>query len=344
MYDIFYYYADGNITERVAAIKTQWPTVKFIQKTSTLPNLILEASKLSLTRMFWLIPIDVNIKDDIIDYKVPDWDQKYVHTSSSITGIYLVSKNNTSLDQVKSIDFDLFNRVYDIVFLSNNEPNADKNYKRLLSRFPNAKQVNGVDGIFNAHLEASKIVSTPFFWVVDADAVISPNFNFDYVVPKWDFDVVHIWQSKNPVTGSVYGYGGIKLIPTYLLGIVKQNAFVDITTSLSSKIKIINQVANTTDFAISDITAWRSAFRECAKLSSSSIARQVQKETTDRLNQWLTLNKTHSFGKQVYDGAVSGVNFAKSGLDIKLINNYKWLEDQFIRYQQAQQPLEIFQR
>ena len=280
----------------------------------------------------------------IIDFQVPEWDQKFVHTCTSITGIYCVAKHNKELDQVKSVDFDFFNAEYDIVFLSNNENNADINYAKLTSRFPKAKRINGVNGIYEAHASAAKLANTPFFWVVDADAIISPDFNFDYIVPKWDFDVVHIWKSINPVTKSVYGYGGIKLIPTYLLTMVRQNNFVDITTSLSSKIKIIDQIANTTDFATSDLSAWRSAFRECVKLSTSVINGQIQEETTDRLNQWLNLNSAHPYGKQVYDGAVSGVNFSKSGLDLKLINNYKWLGDQFTRYQQDQKPLEIFQK
>jgi len=37
--------------------------------------------------------------------------------------------------------------MYDIIFISYNEPNADKNWLALKSRFPMAKRVHGIKGI-----------------------------------------------------------------------------------------------------------------------------------------------------------------------------------------------------
>ena len=42
--------------------------------------------------------------------------------------------------------------MYDIVFISYQEPNADENYNKLLKRFPLAKRVHGVKGIHQAHI------------------------------------------------------------------------------------------------------------------------------------------------------------------------------------------------
>ena len=49
------------------------------------------------------------------------------------------------------------------------------------------------------------------FWIIDGDAELKDDFNFDYVTTQTD--TVHVWRSENPVNDLVYGYGGIKLFP-----------------------------------------------------------------------------------------------------------------------------------
>ena len=106
--------------------------------------------------------------------------------------------------------------MFDIIFISYKEPNADSNFKDLQSRFPIAQRVHGVKGIHQAHIEAAKKALTKMFYVVDGDAIIEEDFNFDYKVPEKDMDAVHVWRSKNPVNNLVYGYGGVKLLPREL--------------------------------------------------------------------------------------------------------------------------------
>ncbi len=60
--------------------------------------------------------------------------------------------------------------MYDIVFISYEEPNADEVYAELKARFPMAKRVHGVKGIHQAHIAAAKKCFTKMFWVVDGDA------------------------------------------------------------------------------------------------------------------------------------------------------------------------------
>jgi len=62
--------------------------------------------------------------------------------------------------------------MYDIVFISYNETNAEENWLKLKERFPRAKRVDGVKGIHQAHIAAAKKCFTKMFWVVDADAII----------------------------------------------------------------------------------------------------------------------------------------------------------------------------
>jgi len=102
---------------------------------------------------------------------------------------------------------------YDIVFVGYSEPNSSNNYNKLCERFPRAKRIAGVSGAHQTHVEAAKLCSTDYFWVVDANAEIVDDFNFDYVVPFYDILTVRVWRAKNVVTDMVSGFGGVKLLP-----------------------------------------------------------------------------------------------------------------------------------
>ena len=65
---------------------------------------------------------------------------------------------------------------YDIVYLSYDEPNAEKNYADLLSKVPWAKRVHGVEGSDAAHKACANLSETDRFITVDADNIIHPNF------------------------------------------------------------------------------------------------------------------------------------------------------------------------
>ena len=66
----------------------------------------------------------------------------------------------------------------DIFHLSYQEPYADKTWKSLVKKFPYARRVKGVKGIFNAHKRCAELAYTKSFYVVDADAILEPDFNF----------------------------------------------------------------------------------------------------------------------------------------------------------------------
>ena len=68
--------------------------------------------------------------------------------------------------------------MYDIVFISYREPNADESFSKLKERFPRVKRVHGVKGIHQAHIAAAKKCFTKMIWIVDADALIVDDFNF----------------------------------------------------------------------------------------------------------------------------------------------------------------------
>jgi len=222
---------------------------------------------------------------------------------------------------------------YDIVMISYNEPNAEKNWENLKQKFPRAKRVHGVKGIPKAHVEAAKLCTTDLIWIVDGDAEIVNDFVFDYVSPEHEKDYVKVWRSINPINGLEYGYGGVKLFPrlaTLNMDITKP----DMTTSISRHFKPIKVVSNITAFNTDAFSAWKSGFRECCKLASAVIDRQKQDETDHRLDVWCSdADNTIPFSKFAVEGARAGREYGEINKDniekLNLINDFDWLEQQF---------------
>lgn len=221
--------------------------------------------------------------------------------------------------------------MHDVVFVSYKEPNAEDNWKILRSKYSLAKRIHGVHGIHKAHLAAAKVASTDMFFVVDGDAQIVDNFSFEYTVPADMGNTVHVWRSINPVNGLVYGYGGVKLLPrdlTLKMDLTKP----DMTTSISNKFKPVMIVSNVTAFNTDPFSAWKSGFRECAKLSSKVIDRQKDDETNKRLDIWCTVGEDAPFGKFAIAGAIAGREFGTEFKDeIFKINDFDWLHKKFLK-------------
>jgi len=222
--------------------------------------------------------------------------------------------------------------MYDIVFISYNEPQADENWNSLKDRFPRAKRVDGVKGIHYAHIAAAKKCFTKMFWVVDADAQILNEFDFSYKVDEYDLETVHVWRSQNPINELIYGYGGVKLLPRRLT-LNMDTSKPDMTTSISKYFKAVPEIANVTAFNVDPFNTWKSAFRECAKLASKTIDRQNEEETNERLKVWTTVGRDRRFGEYALDGARAGMEFGISSSDsLQLINDFDWLHEQFSKH------------
>lgn len=238
--------------------------------------------------------------------------------------------------------------MYDIAFISYDEKNAGINFLKLISHATKNRvyRIHGIKGIHQAHIEAAKQSTTSMFYVVDADATILPNFKFNINLDPSEEDIVHVWRSRNPVNNLEYGYGGVKLLPTQLT--LNMNlANPDMTTSISSRFKVMADVSNITQFNVDPMSTWRSAFRECAKLASRVITDQYDKETQERLNAW-RFNQSHaSFAEYARGGASAGEWFGKTyKADKKMlakINDYNWLTSEYYGHIE-QYPPETFKK
>lgn len=215
--------------------------------------------------------------------------------------------------------------MLDIIFLSFDEPNAEKNWRDLKLRFPRAMRVHGVKGIANAHLAACRKANTNWFYVVDADAEVLDTFKFGYRPPDYDSDYVHIWHAFNPAIGLDYGYGGVKLF--HKKQFEKITNALDFSTTLSKGVKIIDEIACITRFNSDQIRAFRGAFRESVKLYNTSIdaskSTQERRDARERLSCWIDPLLTCDFRNFVVAGATSGLAEAKrrSTTDLSFIND-----------------------
>jgi len=221
--------------------------------------------------------------------------------------------------------------MFDIFFISYREPNADSNWYNLLNRFPYAKRLHGVQGIHQAHKTVAQTLGTSHFWVVDGDSIVIDSFSFVAPTDIWA-DAVYVYRAKNPVNDLSYGYGGIKLLPRDKTANMTLGN-VDMTTSISNNFFPIDTIASTTNFNTDPFNTWKSAFRECVKLSSKTIEGQIDNDTEQRLNTWCSVGDDQPYGQWSIQGAQQGKQYGTVNKDnlqnLKLINNFAWLENKF---------------
>ena len=219
----------------------------------------------------------------------------------------------------------------DIIFISFDESNSDKNWLELIARFPRARRIHGVEGIGQAHQLAAQKSETRFFFVVDGDNRIRPDFQFDTSDLILQEDTIYVWRCFNPMNSLIYGYGAVKLYNKNLL-INRKDVFMDLATSTTKNYQIVDQIASETYFFHTPKEAWRGAFRECAKLASQKIRGQKSEETEVRLEKWCKIADNN---KPNWEWVLKGANQGREfGLDpsgeITLINNYDWLHTKFL--------------
>ena len=325
---------------------------KFYPKTY---NEYLTALENSKTEMFWIIPEYVNVTDRFKFDTYFSHDQSFERNINHAylngkyyDGVVLCSKYAKFTEREFDYKF-IANKkevpvilstpkLFDLVFISYQEPNCEENYEKLLTKIPYAKRIHGVKGIHQAHSAAAKLCDTDMFWIVDGDAEIMDDFEFNHQVARWDKEIVHVWRSQNPINDLVYGYGGVKLFPrdlTINMDITKP----DMTTSISSKFKAISQISNITGFNTDPFNTWKSAFRECCKLSSKIIDRQKEDETNTRLHTWCTLGEDKLYGNYSIAGAKAGAFYGARNKDnveaLSKINDFEWLQNQFTQLNQS---------
>ena len=108
---------------------------------------------------------------------------------------------------------------FDVVYISYDEPNAEKHWADLKNKCPWAKRVHGVKGFDAAHNKAGQISETDRVFTIDGDNIVREDF-FKIVLEIDDEaqkDYVFSWCGHNVINGLTYGNGGVKLWPKHII-------------------------------------------------------------------------------------------------------------------------------
>jgi hypothetical protein len=165
----------------------------------------------------------------------------------------------------------------DIIFLSYDEPNAEKNYADLLTKAPWAKRVHGVKGSDSAHKACAELSDTEYFVTVDADNIVDPKFlevEIDLEKLKLTSDNVFSWCGKVHVNGLMYGNGGLKLWTRKFVNEMRTHENSDpndnqgkVEFCFDNRYYQFNENYSESFTNASPFQAWRAGFREGVKMS-----------------------------------------------------------------------------
>lgn len=158
---------------------------------------------------------------------------------------------------------------FDVVFVSNKEPQAERNFQTLqnlninFNLGLNIKRVDGVEGRTNAKKEAAKVSTTNYFYYVPAKIEVDNFFHFNYVPDIFKSPRHFIFKCFNSAIGHAYGHQSIVLMNKKLC---LQTPDKQIDFTLASPHETVDLLAGKTTFAEDPKVAFRTAFREVVKL------------------------------------------------------------------------------
>jgi hypothetical protein len=122
----------------------------------------------------------------------------------------------------------------------------------------------------------------------------------------------------------------VKLFPKAAFDNIPDH-YVDMTTTVG-KVQVLPAISCVTKFNTTAFDTWRSAFRECAKLSSRIIEDQQDEETQYRLELW-TRRASGDHALECLKGATAGKEYGLQHKDdpaaMQRINDYQFLKELF---------------
>ena len=232
---------------------------------------------------------------------------------------------------------------YDIIFLSYDEPNAEKNYADLCSKVPWAKRVHGVEGSDAAHKACADLSETEYFVTVDADIIVDPTFlnvEIDLNELGLDNSYVFSWCGKVHVNGLMYGNGGLKLwTRKFVHNMRTHENSVDgdskgkVEFCFDDKYYQFNDNYSTSYTNATAMQAWRAGFREGVKMALDQGNKVDDISNTwwqnlDRLKIWCSVGADVENGLWSVYGAREGlVKTMLTDWDYSNVRSFQWLNE-----------------
>ena len=228
----------------------------------------------------------------------------------------------------------------DFVFLSLDEPNADKNFADLKRKVPWAKRVHGVKGFDTAHKRAAEISDTDRFITVDADTQIDEEF-LNVLVDLKSLGVDNTyqfsWCGRIDLNGLKYGNGSLKCWTKDFVKNMRTHENHDgndknvIEFCHFPNYYQFNENFSTSYIDGSAYQAWRAGFREGVKMSLDKNVRLPMKQlwwqNYQRLLVWMTVGMDNPMGVYAIHGARTGCYLTTcTDWDFTQANHYNYFE------------------
>lgn len=208
----------------------------------------------------------------------------------------------------------------DFIFLSFDEPNAEKNFADLKKKVPWAKRVHGVYGFDAAHKACADASDTDRFITVDGDTIIEPDFTKVIVdLPSLGVDNTYqfSWCGRIDLNGLQYGNGSLKCWTKDFVRQMKTHENHDgkdknvIEFCHFDNYYQFNENFSTSYINASPFQAWRAGFREGVKMSLDRNARvdnikDLWWQNYQRLLVWLNVGADVDNGYFAIHGARLG--------------------------------------
>jgi hypothetical protein len=233
----------------------------------------------------------------------------------------------------------------DVIFLSYDEPNAEKNYADLCSKLPWAKRVHGVKGSDAAHKACAALSDTEYFVTVDADNIIDPDFlkvEIDLDELGLTSDHVFSWCGKVNVNGLMYGNGGLKLWTRKFVNNMRTHENSDpndvkglVEFCFDDKYYQFNDNYSESIITGSPFQAFRAGFREGVKMSLDQGAKTENLKTIwwqnyHRLLIWCNIGADVPNGLWAMYGAREGAYLTNcTNWDYSQVRDFEYLTNQW---------------
>jgi hypothetical protein len=242
------------------------------------------------------------------------------------------------MNKIKIID-------QDIIFLSYDEPNAEKNYADLCGKLPWAKRVHGVKGSDAAHKACAALSETEYFVTVDADNIVDPEFlkvEIDLDELGLTSENVFSWCGSIHVNGLRYGNGGLKLWTRKFVNEMKTHENSEagdekgkVEFCFDDRYYQFNDCYSESFTNATPFQAWRAGFREGVKMSLDQGAKvssldNVWWQNYHRLLIWCNVGADVANGQWSMYGALEGAYLTNcTDWDYANVRDFEWLTNEW---------------
>ena len=278
----------------------------------------------------WMVNNDLCY--DISSFKFPNfypsmWEDVKMYSWGKTNDIMLAPykenlKQFHDIDRSVNFDLDYAIKPMDIIFISYDEPSAEKRFNTLKEKYPRAKWCKGVYGQTLAYMSAATMSETDYFFAVFPKLEIVDSFKFDFQPDRLKNACHYIFNCKNPVNGLEYGHGAVLL---YNKKLVMSTPDPGLDFTLSAPHDWVPVLSAINHFNETPWLAWRTAFREVIKLCQF----KPTVENKHRLKKWLTIGEGENAEWCLNGSKDAQEYYQEHGSDYKqlmLSYDFEWLK------------------